>query len=175
MFKSNLKSELAGWFPLNFFILFCKLRFISVFISLMFVVTIFSGCEDPSTRPVVTTVYIQEDKLSSKNSQKSQTNNVVEIENDDKNEISDVVENIIENDNALNKKQNEINKELNFKSEETLEIALSPPPVEPLKKEDLMKSYVVCETLNRFKIMEAPKLWKKVLWFINFKNRNRKI
>ena len=103
-------------------------------------------------RPVVNTVYIQEDNLNSNNSQKSQITNAAKTDNDDinkesfevlddgKNEISDAVENIIENDNALNKKQNEINKELNFKSEETLEIALA-PLVEPLKKEDLMKSY----------------------------------
>ncbi|GIS15652.1 MAG: hypothetical protein CM15mP117_10840 [Alphaproteobacteria bacterium] len=71
MCKNDLKSELAGFFPSNFFIWFCKLRFISVFISLLFVVTIFSGCEDPSTRPVVNTVYIQEDNLNSNNSQKA--------------------------------------------------------------------------------------------------------
>ena len=152
MFKCNFKSELAGFFPSNFFIWFSKLRFISVFISLLFVVTIFSGCQDPSMRPVVKTVYIQEDNLNSNNSQKSQITNAAKTGNDDinkepfevlddgKNEISDAVENIIGNDNALNKKQNEINKELNSKSEETLEIAAT-PPVEPLKKEDLMKSY----------------------------------
>ena len=152
MFKSNFKSELAGFSPSNFFIWFSKLRFISVFISLLFVVTIFSGCEDPSMRPVVKTVYIQEDNLNSNNSQKSQITNAAKTDNDDinkepfevlddgKNEISDAVENIIGNDNALNKKQNEINKELNSKSEETLEIAAA-PRVEPLKKEDLMKSY----------------------------------
>ena len=151
MFKSNFKSEPVGFSPSNYFIWFCKLRFISVFISLSFLITIFSGCDDRSTRPVVNTVYIEEDNLNSKNSQKSQITNAVKTENDyknkesfvasddGKNEISDAVENIIENDNVLNKKQNEINKELNFKSEETLEIALA-PPVEPLKKEDLMKS-----------------------------------
>ncbi len=152
MYKNNLKSELVGFFPSNFFICFYKLKFIIVFIALLVVVTIFSGCEGPSTRPVVNTVYIQEDNLSSNNTQKSEITNAVKTENDDKNkesfeglddgknEISDAVENIFENDNALDKKQNEINKELNFKSEETLEIALA-PPMEPLKKEDLMKSY----------------------------------
>ena len=72
-------------------------------------------------RPVVKTVYIQEDNLNSNNSQKSQITNAAKTDNDDinkepfevlddgKNEISDAVENIIENDNALNKKQNEIN------------------------------------------------------------------
>ena len=83
MFKSNFKSELAGFFPSNFFIWFSKLRFISVFISLLFVVTIFSGCEDPSMRPVVNTVYIQEDNLNSNNSQKSQITNAAKTENDD--------------------------------------------------------------------------------------------
>ena len=153
MFKSNFKSELAGFFLSNFFICFRKLRFKSVFISLLFVATIFSGCEDSGTRPVVNTVYIQEDNLNSNNLQKSQITNAVKIENDEKNkesfealddgknEISDAVKNIVENNYAINKKQNEINKELNFKPEETLEIALA-PPVEPLKKEDLMKSYV---------------------------------
>ena len=153
MFKSNFKSELAGFFLSNFFIWFRKQRFKSVFISLLFVATIFSGCEDSGTRPVVNTVYIQEDNLNSNNLQKSQITNAVKIENDEtnkesfealddgKNEISDAVKNIIENDYATNKKQNEINKELNFKPEETLEIALA-PSVEPLKKEDLMKSYV---------------------------------
>ncbi len=153
MFKSNFKSELAGFFLSNFFICFRKLRFKSVFISLLFVATIFSGCEDSGTRPVVNTVYIQEDNLNSNNLQKSQITNAVKIENDEKNkesfealddgknEISDAVKNIVENNYATNKKQNEINKELNFKPEETLEIALA-PPVEPLKKEDLMKSYV---------------------------------
>ena len=85
MFKSNFKSELAGFFPSNFFIWFSKLRFISVFISLLFVVTIFSGCEDPSIRPVVKTVYIQEDNLNSNNSQKSQITNAAKTENDDRN------------------------------------------------------------------------------------------
>ena len=146
MCKNNLKSELAGFFLSNFFICFYKLKFITVFIALLVVVTIFSGCEDPGTRPVVNTVYIQEDNLNSDNSQKSQITNAVKIENDEKNkesfealddgknEISDTVENITENDNAFNKKQNEINKEFNFKPEETLAIALA-PPVEPLKKE----------------------------------------
>ena len=70
----------------------------------------------------------------------TKTKESFEALDDGKNEISDAVENITENDNAFNKKQNEINKELNFKSVETLEIALA-PSVELLKKEDLMKSH----------------------------------
>ncbi len=160
MFKNNFKSDLARLFPSNFFIWFYELKFITVFFSLLFVVTIFSGCEGPGTRSVVNTVYIQEDNLSSNNSKKSQITNAVKTENDNKykesfealddgkNEISDAVKNIFENDIAVNKKQNEINKELNFKSEETLEIALA-PPVETLEKEDLIKPYAFADNASK--------------------------